>query len=77
MFKTSNASEDTVVTIGNVSKKVKSPKNPELVPRKYLPKEIPRETLKDLKWMMQKGMGVVSPRNGFSTRTSVPVPVPF
>jgi hypothetical protein len=48
-----------VVTIGNVSKKVKAPKNPELVPRKYLPKEIPTETLKDLKWMMQKGKGTV------------------
>jgi len=32
------------------------PKNPELVPKKYLPKNIPRETMKDLKWMMQKDL---------------------
>jgi hypothetical protein len=50
-----NLTEDRVVSIGSVSKKVRAAKNPELVPRNYLPKEIPAETLKDLKWMMQKG----------------------
>ena len=32
------------------------PKNPELVPKKYLPKTVPNETLRDLKWMMQKDL---------------------
>ena len=51
--------EDKVVSIGKVSKKVRAAKNPELVPRSYLPKEIPAETLKDLRWMMQKGKKAV------------------
>ncbi len=54
-YKVLNLTEDRVVSIGSVSKKVRAAKNPELVPRNYLPKEIPAETLKDLKWMMQKG----------------------
>ena len=36
--------------------KVEDPKNPELVPRDYLPKDIPKETMKDLKWMLQKDL---------------------
>jgi len=32
------------------------PKNPELVPKNYLPKNIPNETLRDLKWIMQKDL---------------------
>ena len=35
---------------------VDDPKNPELVPKDYLPKSIPNETMKDLKWMMQKDL---------------------
>ncbi|XP_012146606.2 von Willebrand factor A domain-containing protein c12.2 isoform X1 [Megachile rotundata] len=53
---TRNISDDTVVTIGNVSKRVKVPNNPEYVPRKYL-LQIQAEdtiTLKHLKWMLQK-----------------------
>ena len=46
----------TVVTIGGVRKVVDDPKNPELVPKDYLPKSIPNETMKDLKWMMQKDL---------------------
>jgi hypothetical protein len=36
------------VSIGGLTKQIKEPKNPELVPTKYLPKddEIPKETLK-------------------------------
>jgi len=45
-----------VVTIGGVRKSVEDPKNPELVPRDYLPKSIPNETMKDLKWMLQKDL---------------------
>jgi hypothetical protein len=51
-------SEDRLVSIGKVKKKVAAARNPELVPRKYLPAEIPPETLKDLKWMMQKGRAI-------------------
>jgi len=45
-----------LVTIGSVSKPVSAPAHPELVPKNYLPAEIPRETMKDLKWMMQKDL---------------------
>ena len=45
-----------MVTIGGVRKMVEDPKNPELVPRDYLPKAIPNETMKDLKWMLQKDL---------------------
>ena len=49
-------SDNAIVTIGNVSKEVKSPKSPEYVPRKYLLKaqEEDASTLKHLKWMLQK-----------------------
>merc|ERR1719187_93353 len=47
---------DKVVTIGSVKKTVSVPCNPELVPKNYLPKNIPNETMKDLKWMMQKDL---------------------
>ena len=48
------ATEKEVIKIGGVSKALKVPKNPELVPKNYLPKNIPTETIRDLKWMMQK-----------------------
>ncbi|XP_076294765.1 von Willebrand factor A domain-containing protein c12.2 isoform X2 [Lasioglossum baleicum] len=46
--------DDTVVTIGDISKQVKSAQHPEYVPRKYLLKTTTQETLKHLKWMLQK-----------------------
>ena len=45
-----------VVSIGTVSKPVTPAANPELVPKGYLPSTIPRETMKDLKWIMQKDL---------------------
>ena len=44
------------ITIGDVTKNISLPLRSELVPTKYLPKdsEIPAETLKHLKWIMQK-----------------------
>jgi len=55
------ASEDSPsghITIGDVTKPLKKPANPELVPSRYLPKdeEIPHETLKHMKWIMQKDL---------------------
>ncbi|KAG7197989.1 hypothetical protein KM043_016215 [Ampulex compressa] len=47
-------SDNVVVTIADVSKEVKPPKNPEYVPRKYLLKSTSQETLRYLKWMLQK-----------------------
>eukprot|EP00092_Neocalanus_flemingeri_P037789 GFUD01041137.1.p1 GENE.GFUD01041137.1~~GFUD01041137.1.p1 ORF type:complete len:1900 (+),score=456.60 GFUD01041137.1:60-5702(+) len=47
---------DKVVTIGSVKKTISIPTNPELVPKNYLPENIPKETMKDLKWMMQKDL---------------------
>ena len=54
----SNSSDDStkVVTIGSVSKRISVPSNPEFVPKNYLPKDVPKETLADLKWMLQKDM---------------------
>ncbi|CAL7944841.1 unnamed protein product [Xylocopa violacea] len=51
-------SDNTIVTIGDVSKEVKLPQKPEYVPRKYLINTSGQEediyTLKHLKWMLQK-----------------------
>ena len=46
------------ITIGDVTKPLKKPLNPELVPTKYLPKDedVHPETLKHLKWIMQKDL---------------------
>ncbi|XP_066975319.1 von Willebrand factor A domain-containing protein 8-like isoform X2 [Macrobrachium rosenbergii] len=42
------------VTIGGISKEVKEPKNPELVPVGYLPCNIPQSVLQHLRWLLQK-----------------------
>ncbi|XP_024941330.1 von Willebrand factor A domain-containing protein 8 isoform X2 [Cephus cinctus] len=47
-------SDDTVITIGGVSKRVKPAKHPEYIPRKYILKDQSQETLKNLRWMLQK-----------------------
>ena len=47
------------ISIGDVTKPVQAARNPELVPRQYLPKDdqdIPAETLQHLKWIMQKDL---------------------
>ena len=59
--KNKKASEDSPsghITIGDVTKPLKKPANPELVPSRYLPKdeEIPHDTLKHMKWIMQKDL---------------------
>ncbi|CAH0692016.1 unnamed protein product [Spodoptera exigua] len=57
----SYSSEDKV-TIGDVSKEIKSPKKVEYVPRKYLTiedteiKSLSQSTLRNLRWMMQKDL---------------------
>ena len=50
--------EGKTVSIGDVTKPLKNPSFSELVPTEYLPKDdqIPKETLKHLKWMMQKDL---------------------
>ncbi|XP_032686011.1 von Willebrand factor A domain-containing protein 8 [Odontomachus brunneus] len=47
-------SENIVVTIADVSKEVRPAKTPEYVPRKYLLYTQSQETLRHLKWMLQK-----------------------
>ncbi|PIK51485.1 putative von Willebrand factor A domain-containing protein 8 [Apostichopus japonicus] len=42
------------VTLGDISKEVKSAKRPELVPTKYLSSELPQSVLRHLRWIMQK-----------------------
>jgi len=51
--------DDKVIKIGAVSKTLKEPANPELVPKGYLPaneSQVPKEKLKDLQWMLQKDL---------------------
>ncbi|XP_014486715.1 PREDICTED: von Willebrand factor A domain-containing protein 8 [Dinoponera quadriceps] len=47
-------SENVVVTIADVSKEVRPVKNPEYIPRRYLLRTQSQETLRHLKWMLQK-----------------------
>ncbi|RLU26772.1 hypothetical protein DMN91_000569 [Ooceraea biroi] len=47
-------SDNVVVTIADVSKELRPVNNPEYVPRKYLVNTPPQETLRHLKWMLQK-----------------------
>uniref|UniRef100_A0A3Q2TY78 von Willebrand factor A domain-containing protein 8 n=1 Tax=Fundulus heteroclitus TaxID=8078 RepID=A0A3Q2TY78_FUNHE len=42
------------VTIGEISYKLKTPQNPELVPLKYLPDSVPQTVAQHLRWIMQK-----------------------
>ena len=54
---TGKSSENKKISIGDVSKELPTVvNNPELIPAKYLPKDddLPVETLKHLKWLMQK-----------------------
>ncbi|KAL5014683.1 hypothetical protein ScPMuIL_008953, partial [Solemya velum] len=51
----SNKNQDAeFVRIGDISKQVRQPSKSELVPVKYLPKEIPQSSLRHLRWIMQK-----------------------
>ena len=47
---------DKFVSIGSVKKRISLPKNPEFVPKKFLPKDLSKEFLQDLKWMLQKDL---------------------
>ncbi|XP_050390689.1 von Willebrand factor A domain-containing protein 8 [Patella vulgata] len=52
----SNASDSKIITIGDVGIKIRNPKYPELVPSKYLPKDVPQAILRHLRWIMQKDL---------------------
>lgn len=57
--KANDTEDKKSISIGDVTKKIKIPRHPELVPVKYLPgadDAIPFETLKHLKWIMQKDL---------------------
>ena len=56
--KDNDSKEPRTVSIGDVTKELKSPGLSEFVPKNYLPKDdnVPVETLKHLKWMMQKDL---------------------
>ncbi|XP_014326008.2 von Willebrand factor A domain-containing protein 8 [Xiphophorus maculatus] len=51
----STSSGDTV-TIGEISYKLKTPQNPELVPLKYLSDSVPQTVAQHLRWIMQKDL---------------------
>ncbi|XP_015258026.1 PREDICTED: von Willebrand factor A domain-containing protein 8 [Cyprinodon variegatus] len=44
------------VTIGDISYKLKTPRNPELVPLKYLSDSLPQAVAQHLRWIMQKDL---------------------
>ena len=50
--------KSSLISIGDVSKPLKTSRHPELVPSQYLPKDedVPSETLQHLKWIMQKDL---------------------
>ena len=54
----SNDDSSGTISIGDVTKQLKKPDNPELVPARYLPndEDVAHETLKHLKWIMQKDL---------------------
>lgn len=57
--KVNDKDDKKTISIGDVTKHIKIPKHPELVPVKYLPNAddaIPLETLKHLKWILQKDL---------------------
>ncbi|XP_033638187.1 von Willebrand factor A domain-containing protein 8-like [Asterias rubens] len=49
-----NYSSDGQVSIGDVTKTIKTPANPELVPIKYLSDNPPQSVMRHLRWVMQK-----------------------
>ncbi|XP_063282038.1 von Willebrand factor A domain-containing protein 8 [Pelobates fuscus] len=51
----STASGDTI-NIGDVSYKLKSPRNPELVPQNYIPDPLSQTAVQHLRWIMQKDL---------------------
>ena len=57
-FQKADQDKSSFISIGDVSKPLKTSSNPELVPNKYLPKDedVPSETLQHLKWIMQKDL---------------------
>uniref|UniRef100_A0A8D0GPI5 von Willebrand factor A domain-containing protein 8 n=1 Tax=Sphenodon punctatus TaxID=8508 RepID=A0A8D0GPI5_SPHPU len=50
------AAPGDTVTIGDVSFKLKTPKNPELVPLNYLPDSLTQSVVQHLRWIMQKDL---------------------
>ncbi|XP_025833550.1 von Willebrand factor A domain-containing protein 8 [Agrilus planipennis] len=51
---TKQYSSDVKITLGNITKVVKLPKNPQYVPQSYLQENCGQSTLHHLRWMMQK-----------------------
>ncbi|XP_063587792.1 von Willebrand factor A domain-containing protein 8-like [Penaeus indicus] len=47
-------SDASKVSIGDVSKEIHAPKNPELVPTGYIRGNVPQSVLKHLRWLIQK-----------------------
>ncbi|XP_071949792.1 von Willebrand factor A domain-containing protein 8-like [Antedon mediterranea] len=47
---------DSRITIGGVSRAVKNPNSPQLVPINYVGKNIPQSVLQHLRWIMQKDL---------------------
>lgn len=51
-----NTSSGDTVTIGDISYKLKTPQNPELVPVKHISDSLPQNVAQHLRWIMQKDL---------------------
>ncbi|XP_049904645.1 von Willebrand factor A domain-containing protein 8 [Epinephelus moara] len=51
-----NTSSGDTVTIGEISYKLKTPRNPELVPVKHISDSLPQTVAQHLRWIMQKDL---------------------
>lgn len=51
-----NTSSGDTVTIGDISYKLKTPRNPELVPVKHISDSLPQTVAQHLRWIMQKDL---------------------
>ncbi|XP_037343972.2 von Willebrand factor A domain-containing protein 8 [Pungitius pungitius] len=51
-----NTSSGDTVTIGEISYKLKTPRNPELVPVKHISDSLPQTVVQHLRWIMQKDL---------------------
>eukprot|EP00079_Xenopus_tropicalis_P021730 XP_012813198.1 PREDICTED: von Willebrand factor A domain-containing protein 8 [Xenopus tropicalis] len=56
VFRCQSTSTGDTVSIGDVSYKVKFPKNPELVPQNYIPDPLSHANVQHLRWIMQKDL---------------------
>uniref|UniRef100_A0A8C5PST0 von Willebrand factor A domain-containing protein 8 n=1 Tax=Leptobrachium leishanense TaxID=445787 RepID=A0A8C5PST0_9ANUR len=56
LLRSHSTSTGDTINIGDVSYKLKSPRNPELVPQNYIPNPLNQAAVQHLRWIMQKDL---------------------